>query len=95
MEEIGMNLEFLKGLFRIQDVRFLLSSAALACLPIALINLLHGADLSLLLPITFLGIFIAQGLSRSSVKKISGAIILLGLGPLALIIRFKRSVMKK
>ncbi len=82
-----MNLEFLKGLFRIQDVRFLLSSAALACLPIALMNLLHGADLSLLLPITFFGMFIAQGLSRSSVKKISGAIILLGLGPLALIIR--------
>jgi transglutaminase-like putative cysteine protease len=86
MEKIGMNPEFLKRLFRIQDVRFLLSSAALACLPIALINLLHGTDLSLLLPITLFGMFIAQGLSTSNVKKISVGIILLGLGPLALII---------
>lgn len=82
-----MTPAFLKGKFGIQEAGFLLSLVALACLPLALINLLHGADLSLLLPITLLGAFIARGLNTSNVKKISTGIILLGLGPLALIIR--------
>lgn len=82
-----MTSSFLKRLFRIQGASFLLSLGVLACLPFALINLLRGADMSLLLPITLLGMFIAQGLSTSKVKKISAGVILLGFGPLTLIIR--------
>ncbi len=74
-------------LVRIRGVIFLLSLAALACLPLALTNLLRGVDFNLLLPITLLGVFIALALSVSNVKGISAGIILLGLGPLALIIR--------
>jgi transglutaminase-like putative cysteine protease len=86
MEEVEMTPELLKRLFRIQDTKFLLSLIALACLPFALINLLRGADLGLLLPITLLGAIIALGLSTSNAKKISTGIILLGLGPLTLIV---------
>ena len=82
-----MNPEYLKGLFRIQDVKFLLSLAALACLPFALTDLLHDAGLGLLLPITLFAMFIACGLSTLNIKNISVGIILLGLGPLALIVR--------
>ena len=74
-------------LFRIRGVIFLLSLAVLACLPLALTNFLRGVDFNLLLPITLLGVFIALALSISNVNEISAGIILLGLGPLALIIR--------
>jgi len=84
--EIEMTRSFMQ-LFRIRGVNFLLSLMALACLPLALTNLLRGVDFNLLLPITLLGVFIALALSISKVKGISAGIILLGLGPLALIIR--------
>ncbi|NOT05627.1 MAG: transglutaminase domain-containing protein [Anaerolineales bacterium] len=81
-----MTWPFLK-LFRIQEAGFLLSLGALACLPLALTNLLRGVDLNLLLPITIFGASIALGLSSSNIKRISAAVILLAFGPLALIIR--------
>ena len=85
MAEIKMN-RFLK-IFRIQDAGILLSIVMLACLPWALTNLLRGVDLSLLLPITVFGTFIAMGMSTSKIKRVSAAIILLGFGPLVLIVR--------
>ncbi len=78
---------FLKGLIRIQETGVLLSVITLACLPLALINTLSGVDLNLLLPITLFGAFIALWLSKSKVKRISAGVILLGFGPLVLIIR--------
>ncbi|CAG0985180.1 Protein-glutamine gamma-glutamyltransferase [Anaerolineales bacterium] len=82
-----MTVSSLKGLFRIQDAWYLLALPALACLPLVLIDFLYDADLSLALPITLLGIFTARGLSNLKVKRLSAGIILLGLGPLALILR--------
>ncbi|MBK8822851.1 MAG: transglutaminase domain-containing protein [Anaerolineales bacterium] len=73
-------------LLRIRGAGFFLSLAVLACLPFALTNLLRGVDFNLLLPITLLGVFIALVLSLSNVNVISACIILLGLGPAALII---------
>lgn len=73
-------------LFRIRSASLLLSLAALACLPFALTNLLRGVDLKLLLPITLFGTFIALGLSIARVKITSAGIILLGLGPVVLIV---------
>ncbi len=74
-------------LFQIRGASFLLSLAVLACLPLALTNLLRGVDLKLLLPITLLGTFIALGLSIAKVKRISAGIIFLVFGPAALIVR--------
>lgn len=82
-----MILSPLKRLFRVQEATLLLSLTALACLPLALSNLVRDAALSMLLPITALGWLIARGLSTSNARKIPAGIILLGLGPLALIIR--------
>ena len=74
-------------LFQIRSASLLLSLAVLACLPLALTNLLRGVDLKLLLPITLLGIFIALGLSIAKVKRMSAGIILLLFGPVALTVR--------
>ncbi len=82
-----MKVSSIKGMFRLQDAVFPLSLAALTCLPFALIDLLRGADLSLSLPITLLGISMARGLGSPGVKKLSVGITLLGLGPLALVIQ--------
>ena len=81
-----MNLPSLKRSFGMQEAGFLLALVALSCLPFTLIKLLHGAELSLSLPITLLGVLIARALSHPKVKTLSVGIILLGLGPLALII---------
>ena len=77
----------LMQLFRIRSVSFLISLAALACLPWALTILLRGVDLKLLLPITLLGILTAQGLSALKAKRTSAWVILLIFGPLVLIAR--------
>jgi transglutaminase-like putative cysteine protease len=85
MEEAGM-MTRLKGLFRFRDVWFLLSLTAVGCLPLALIKILRDADLSLLLPITLLGMILAWWLGTSKVRKLSAGVVLLGLGPLTLVI---------
>jgi transglutaminase-like putative cysteine protease len=87
MEKAGMTSFSLKAPFRIQEVCFLLSVSTLACLPLALSNLLHSANLGLSLPITLFGMLVAWGLGKLNVKKISVGVILFGLGPLVLIIR--------
>lgn len=74
-------------LFRIHGVNFFLSLWMLSCLPWALSDLLRGVDLGLFLPITLLGILIALGVNTAYVKKSSAGVILLGIGPLILIIR--------
>jgi hypothetical protein len=76
-----------KRLFHFQEMILLLSLTALACLPIALSNLVRDASISLLLPITLIGTFLAWLLARWKVQKRSSGIILLFLGPLSLFIR--------
>ncbi|MFN8380691.1 MAG: transglutaminase domain-containing protein [Anaerolineales bacterium] len=86
MAKVEMTQPF-QRLFRIHGANFFLSLCMLSCLPWALSDLLHGVDLSLFLPITLLGVFIALGLSTPYVKKFSARVILLGISPLILIIR--------
>ena len=59
-----------KRLFRIQEMILLLSLTALACLPIALSELVRDAGLSLLLPITLIGVILAWALAGLGRAKI-------------------------
>ena len=74
-------------LLRPQGIIFILSLAALICLPIATSDLVRDAGMSLLLPITVIGILLAWSLAYWRVRIESSAFILLFLGPLALFIR--------
>ncbi len=78
---------FVNYLFRLPRMILLLSLIALACLPIALSNLVRDASASLLLPVTLFGALLAWGLAKWHLRKISVEIILLFLGPLALFVR--------
>ncbi len=76
-----------KRLFHFQEMILLLSLTALACLPIALSNLVRDASIGLLLPITLIGTMIAWLLAGANIQNRSAGIILLFLGPLALFMR--------
>ena len=76
-----------KRLFHFQEMILLLSLATLACLPIALSNLVRDASITLLLPIMLIGVLLAWLLAGSKVQDRSAGIILLFLGPLSLFVR--------
>ena len=76
-----------KRIFHIPEMIIILSLAALACLPLALGNLVRDAGVTLLLPLTLAGALLAWALTTLNVKKISSLIILLGIGPLVLYLR--------
>ena len=62
MEKIGMTKKALAlfiRYFHLQELIFVLSLMALACLPIALSELIRGAGTSLLLPLTLYGSILA------------------------------------
>lgn len=69
---------------------FLLSLMALACLPIALSDIVRDAGISLLLPLTLSGMILAWALAGLGARKLSSAVILLFLGPLTLYLRISR-----
>ncbi len=79
-----------RRLFHIPEMIIVLSLMALACLPVALSNLVRDAGVTLLLPLTLLGALLAWALTTRNVKKFSSLIILLGIGPLAIFIRIGR-----
>ena len=79
--------DIFKRLFHFQEMILVLSLVALACLPIALSELIRDAGLSLLLPITLFGVILVWALAGWGVRKLSSGIILLFLGPLALFVR--------
>ena len=68
----------------------MLSLMALACLPIALSDLVRDAGISLLLPLTLSGMILAWALAGLGARKLSSAVILLFLGPLTLYLRISR-----
>jgi transglutaminase-like putative cysteine protease len=74
-------------LLRPQGIILLLSLSALICLPIATSDLVRDAGMSLLLPITVIGLLLAWSLAYWRVRNLSSAFILLFLGPLTLYIR--------
>jgi transglutaminase-like putative cysteine protease len=76
-----------KRIFHIPEMIIVLSLTALACLPLALSNLVRDAGVTLLLPLTLIGALLAWALTTLNVKKISSLIILLGIGPLVLYLR--------
>jgi len=82
-----MKQTIFKRIFQFQEMILLLSLCVLACLPLALANLVRGASLSLLVPITLLGMLLAAALATAKTRKSSAGIILLFLGPLSLFIR--------
>lgn len=73
-----------KRIFHFQEMLLLLSLSALACLPIALSNLVRDASLSLLLPITLIGAFLAWTLAKQEMRPSSWRVILFFFGPLIL-----------
>jgi transglutaminase-like putative cysteine protease len=83
MEEVGM----IKRLFHIREMILVLSLMALACLPIALSDLVRDAGVSLLLPLTLIGAILAWLLTVWNVRKLLSGFVLLILGPLALYVR--------
>jgi len=77
----------LKRLFHIPEMIILMSVTALACLPLALSNIVRDAGITLLLPVTVIGVLLAWALVMQKVRRLSSGIILLGIGPAALFIR--------
>lgn len=77
----------IKRLLHIKEMIFLLSFMALACLPVALSEIVRDAGLSLLLPFTLAAALLAWFLTVWEVRKWLSGFILLILGPLALYIR--------
>jgi transglutaminase-like putative cysteine protease len=75
-----------KRIFHFQEMLLLLSLAALACLPMALSNLVRDASLSLLLPVTLIGTWLAWLLARQNIRNSSTGILLFFFGPLTLFI---------
>jgi transglutaminase-like putative cysteine protease len=73
-----------KRIFHFQEMLLLLSLAALACLPMALSNLVRDASLSLLLPVTWIGASLAWLLAKRNLRNSSTSILLFFFGPLAL-----------
>lgn len=73
-----------KRIFHFQEMLLLLSLSALACLPIALSNLVRDASVSLLLPVTLIGAFLAWTLTRGQMRASSWRILLFFFGPLIL-----------
>ena len=76
-----------KRLFHFREMIFLLWLMALACLPIALSDLVRDAGLSLLLPLTLSGAILAWALAGLGVRKSLSGFALLLLGPLVLCVR--------
>ena len=76
-----------KRLFHIKEMILVLSLIALACLPIALSDLVRDAGVSLLLPLTLIGAILAWLLTVLGARKLLSGFVLLILGPLALYIR--------
>jgi transglutaminase-like putative cysteine protease len=76
-----------KRLFHIQEMTFVLTLTALACLPIALSELIRDAGMSLLLPVTLFGAMLAWAFAGWRARKLLSALVLLTIGPLALYIR--------
>ncbi len=76
-----------KRLFHFHEMILLLSLAVLACVPIALSNLVRDAIISLLLPVTLLGMLLASALAKTGTRKFASGIILLLFGPLSLFVR--------
>jgi hypothetical protein len=88
VEEVGMIVQVVfKRLLHFQEIILILALTALACLPVALSELVRDAGLSLLLPITIIGTALTWALTNWNVRKLSSGLILLFVGPLALYIR--------
>ena len=82
-----MMQDIFKRLFHIQEIVFVLTLAALLCLPFALSEVIRDAGISLLLPITLFGLIFAWMLAGLGVRRSLSAFALLFFGPLALYIR--------
>ena len=73
--------------FRIQDLILGHSLMALACLPLALSEIVRDAGVSLLLPLTLVGAGLAWLLAGWGVRRLFSGFVLLILGPLTLVVR--------
>jgi transglutaminase-like putative cysteine protease len=91
LEEAGMMEFILKRLFRIPEMIIVLTLVALACLPLALSNIVRDAGVSLLLPLTLSAALIAWVLANQKVRTSSSLLVLLGVGPLILLIRISQT----
>ena len=78
---------FFKRILQLRELILILSLVELACLPIALSELIRDAGMSLLLPITLCGAVLAWALTSRGVRESLSGFALLILGPLALYIR--------
>jgi transglutaminase-like putative cysteine protease len=76
-----------RRLFHIKEMILVLSLMALACVPIAIGELVRDAGVTLLLPFTVIGAMLAWALGSWNVRKLISGFVLLILGPLALYIR--------
>ena len=76
-----------KRLFQIHELVLLLSLLALACLPIGLRGLVRDAGISLLLPLTLIGVLLTWLLTAWNVRMVFSGFALLILGPLVVYIR--------
>jgi len=76
-----------KRIFHFQEMILLLSLTVLACLPIALSNLVRDASLSLLLPTTLIGTLLTWLLATKQNRKSTSITFLLLIGFLLLFIR--------
>jgi len=81
----------LRRLFQIPEMIIILTLMALACLPLALSNIVRDAGVSLLLPLTVSAALIAWVLANRKVRTISSLLVLLGVGPLILLIRISQT----
>ena len=88
VEEAGIIVQVIfKRLFHIQEMTFVLTLTALACLPIALSEFIRDAGMSLLLPVTLFGVILAWAFAGLGARKLLSGLVLLTIGPLALYIR--------
>src|SRR5687768_10222918 len=70
LEEAGMMESTLRRIFQIPEMIIVLSITALACLPLALSNLVRGVGVILLL-LTLIGALLALALTAGNVRKLS------------------------
>jgi transglutaminase-like putative cysteine protease len=91
LEEAGMIQSVLKRIFHIPEMIIVLTLMALACLPLALSNIVRDAGVSLLLPLTLSAALVTWALANRKVRTISSLLLLLGVGPLILFIRISQT----
>ena len=82
-----MIASLIRRVFHIKEMIFVFSLTALACLPLALRDLVRDAGVSLLMPLTLLGAILAWAFANWNVRRSIAVYSLAVLGPLALAVR--------